>query len=138
MTGQARGKILVYAVALFIAGGISGAVATYHKVETQPLRVNRKGEITEHILTRLKTTLALTPEQEKRFQPMIEATAAELEASHLDCLNRVSTALDKLHGLISPELSADQQEKLKQLETERRQLMMQKYNYAPTNSSAHR
>ncbi len=139
MTGQARWKVIAYAAALFVAGAFSGAMVTYHKAETQPLKVDRKGEIADHIRQRLMTNLVLTPEQAKKIEPVIEQTAEELEASHRDCLNRISTALDKMHSEIRPELSADQKEKLKQLEAERRELMLKKYNYswAPTNSSAH-
>ena len=141
MTKPARWKVFAYAAALFIAGAISGAVATYHRAETSPLKVNRKGEIAEHIHQRLTTALGLTPEQAQKIDPAIEKTAEELESSHRDCLNRISAALDKMHLEIGPELSAGQKEKLKQLEAERREVMQKKYNYSPeavnTNSSAH-
>jgi hypothetical protein len=141
MTKPARWKVIAYAVALFVAGGISGAVATYHKAETSPLMVNRKAEITEHISQRLTKALELTPEQVQKISPSIEKTAEELETSHRDCLNRISAAIDKMHVEIRPELSAGQIEKLKQLEAERRELMQKKYNYTPeptnSNSGAH-
>lgn len=139
MTKPARWKVMAYAVALFVAGAISGAMVTYHKAETQPLKVDRKGEIAEHIRQRITTALDLTPEQKNKIDPAIEKAAAELEASHRDCLNRISAALDTMHVEIKPELSAEQKEKLKQLEAERRELMRKKYNYSPgpTNSSAH-
>ena len=138
MTKPARWKVIAYAAALFIAGAISGAVATYHKAETSPLKVDRKGEIAEHIRQRLTTTLELTPEQAQKIDAAMEKAAEELEASHRDCLNRISAALDKMHLEIRPQLNAGQKEKLKQLEVERREVMLKKYNYSPepTNSSS--
>jgi len=141
MTKPARWKVIAYAAALFIAGAISGAVASYHKAETQPLKVNRKSEIAEHIRHRLTTTLNLTPEQVKEIEPAIEKAAEELEASHRDCLNRISAALDNMHVAIGPTLTPDQKPKLKQFEAERHELMLKKYNYSPeptnSNSGAH-
>jgi hypothetical protein len=66
-------------------------------------------------------------------------TSVELEAVHKDCLDRISAALDELHAQIRPDLTPDQQLLLTGLETERRELMSQKYNYcaAGTNSAAH-
>jgi Spy/CpxP family protein refolding chaperone len=132
MTGQARWKVIVYAAALFIAGAVSGAMVAYHKAETSPFRVDRTKEIADHIRQRLETKLDLTPEQAKKIEPAIEKAAEELEASHRDCLNRISAALDKMHLEIAPVLGPDQQAMLKQLEVERRDLMRQKYNYSPS------
>jgi len=131
MTRPARWKAVAYAAALFLAGAISGAMVTYHKPETQPLKVDRQGEIADHLRQRLKTTLALTPEQTQKIEPAVEKTAAELEAVHRDCLDRISASLDQMHVLITPELSPEQKEKLKQLTVDRRELMRKKYNYSP-------
>ena len=100
--------------------------------ETQPLKLNRKREIADHLRERMKTSLVLTPEQEQKFEPVIQATASEMEASHGACLNRISTALDKMHGLsIKPDLTQEQHMvKLKQLQADRRDLMWKKYSYS--------
>ncbi len=139
MTGPTRSKVLAYAVALFMAGAISGAMVTYHRAETSPLTVDRKKEIADHIRERLKTTLQLTDEQAQKIEPDIQKTAAELETSHRDCLNRICGALDNLHTLIAPDLKPEQTEKLNQLTAERRDLMLKKYHYSPesTSPSAH-
>lgn len=139
MTKPARWKVIAYATALFLAGALSGVMVTYHKPETQPLKVDRQGEIADHIRQRLKTTLALTPEQAQKVDPAIQKTAAELETIHRDCLDRISASLDQMHVQIAPELSADQKEKLKQMTVERREVMRKKYNYSPgpANPTAH-
>ena len=140
MTGASRWKVLAYAVALFVAGGVIGAVVTYHtKTETSPFKVGRIKEIADHIRQRLKTTLSLSEEQAQKIDPAIEKAAAELEASHLDCLTSICAALDNMHAAIAPQLSAEQKEKLNQITVERRELMFKNYNYSPgqTNSTSH-
>lgn len=138
MTRPARWKVLAYAVALFVAGAISGAMVTYHQAETSPLKVDRKKEIAEHIRQRLKNTLNLTPEQAQKIDPYVERAAEQLEASHLTCLNSICAALDNMHAKIAPELSEEQRQKLEQITVERRQVMLNKYNYTPpANPASH-
>lgn len=135
MTKPARWKVLAYAVALFVAGFVSGAMVTYHKVEPPPWKVGRQKEIADHIRQRLKNTLNLTPEQAQKIDPYIEKTAEQLEASHVTCLNTICAALDKMHVDIAPELSEEQKQKLEQITAERRDLMLKKYNYAPASAN---
>ena len=132
MTGPNRGKALAYTMALFIAGGICGAMVMVRFFPvTQPLKLGRTEEITTNIREKMKTRLGLAPEQLEKFQPLISKTAVELESSHRDCLERISVALDSLHAQITPELNAEQKQKMTALETERRDLMLQKYNFQP-------
>lgn len=139
MTNTSRWKVLAYALALFVAGGVIGAMVMYHRVETSPLKVNRKSEIADHIRQRLTKTLNLTAEQAHKIDPYIEKTAEKLESTHLTCLNSICAALDEMHVAIAPELSAEQKERLNQITVERRELMLSKYNYTPgqTNSAGH-
>lgn len=130
MTGPSRGKAIAYTLALFLAGGICGAVVMAHVTSTpQSLKVGRTAEIAVKIQEKLNTSLALTPEQLQKFQPLIDKAAAELEASHKDCLDRISLALTGLHNQIAAGLTPEQQQKLANLETQRRATMLQKYNY---------
>ena len=137
MSMPARGKIIVYMVALFVAGGICGAmVASRMAANAQTLIVNRSPEIAAKIQNKLTTRLALTSEQLAKIQPLIEKTSAELEASHRDCLKRISLAIDNLHGELCPVLTPEQKPMLAALDEERRELMWQKFHYrADTNST---
>jgi hypothetical protein len=130
MTGPSRGKAIAYTVALFLAGGICGAMLMARiSPAAQSLKVGRTDEIALKIREKLNTGLGLTPEQLDKFQPLIVKAAGELESSHLDCLNRISMALDNLHAQIIPELTPEQKQKLESLEKERAAQMLQKYNY---------
>jgi len=73
MSMPAQGKVIGYMVALFVAGGICGAmIAARMAANTQPLIVNRSPEIAAKIQKKLTARLALTPEQLAKIQPLIE------------------------------------------------------------------
>jgi hypothetical protein len=130
MTGPSRGKAVAYAAALFLAGGICGAMIMARiSTAAQSLKVGRTDEIAVKIQEKLKTGLGLTPEQLAKFEPLIVKAAGELESSHSNCLDRISMALDTLHNQITPELTPEQKQKLESLEKERAAQMLLKYNY---------
>ncbi len=140
MIKPAAGKALLYASALFVAGAVCGALALYRLAPApQPLKLGRTGEIAAKLRMKLDSRLQLTPEQQQKFEPLILKTSADLESIHKDCLDRILIALDLLHSQISPDLTPDQKQLLTALETERRETMLQKYNYraAETNSAVH-
>lgn len=140
MTRPAAWKMFLYCAALFIAGGVCGAMlmSRMTPAEQQPLKLGRTGEITAKIRNRLDTRLQLTPAQQQQFDPLIVKASEQLECIHKDCLDRISAALDDLHTQIRPGLTPEQGQSLTALEAERRQALWQKYNYpsATTNSAA--
>jgi actin-like ATPase involved in cell morphogenesis len=131
MTGLTRWRLVIYMVALFVAGGITGAAVMSHLnvPASQSLKLGRADEIAASISEKLNTRLDLTADQKEKFKPLIKRASEELEASHADCLKRISAAIDMLHVQMAPELSSDQKEKLKVLESERVKSMQTKYNY---------
>jgi hypothetical protein len=141
MTRPAAWKVLLYTAALFIAGAVCGAMFMSRRapVADQPLKLGRTAEIANNIRTKLDSRLQLTPGQQQKFDPLFVKTSAELESIHKDCLDRITAALNQLHAEMGPDLTPEQQQAVKALEAERRDLMLQKYNYCPgaTNSASH-
>jgi hypothetical protein len=141
MTRPAAWKIFLYTAALFIAGGVCGAMlmSRFTPPAGQPLKLGRTDEIAAKIRVKLTARLALTPAQQQQFEPLFVKTGAELESIHKDCLDRIAASLNHLHDEMRPGLTADQLQSLTALETERSQVMGQKYNYCPaaTNSASH-
>ena len=136
MTETMRWRMFGYMLALFIAGFVTGAaVMAHYKATSQTLKVGRTDEITSLVRQKLIMSLDLTPDQRDKFDPLIKKTSEEMEASHLDCLNRISAAVAKMHAQILPDLTPEQREKLKQLEAERLVRLRQKYNYTPTTAA---
>lgn len=139
MNNSNRAKAIVYAVALLVFGGIIGFMIKAALSPTpQSLRVGRVDQIADVIRQHLDEKLDLTRAQKERIEPMVKKAAAEMEASHLECLKRINKAIDDLHAQIKPELVGEQLEKLPELDAERATRMSQKYNFqAATNASLH-
>ncbi len=140
MTRPTAWKMFLYCAALFIAGGVCGAMlmSRMTPAEQQPLKLGRTGEIAAKMRTRLDSRLQLTPAQQQQFDPLIVKASEQLECIHKDCLDRIAAALDELHAQMGPGLTPEQHQLLTGLEAERRQALWQKYNYpsATTNSAA--
>ena len=137
MNEPMRWRMFGYMAALFIAGAISGAaVMSRNAAGSQTLKVGRTNEIAGLNRQKLNLNLDLSPEQREKFEPLIKKTSEELEASHLDCLKRISDALARMHEQLKPDLTPDQLEKLKQVEADRRVKMREKYNYPPETAKA--
>jgi len=136
MNGLMRWRMIGYLAALFVAGVVTGAaVMTRTTAGTQTLKVGRTEEIQALMSERLEI-LHLTPEQRQKFSPLIKKASEELEASHLACLQQCSTAVERLHDDIRPDLTPEQNDKLKELENERHAMMRQKYNFPPEAAQA--
>lgn len=131
MTELMRWRMFGYMLALFTAGAISGAAVMSHMRSAQSLKVGRSAEIAGIIRQKLVTSLDLTPEQRRKFDPIINQASEEMEASHLECLKQVTAASTRMHAQMLPDLTPEQREKLSKLEAERREIMRQKYNYPP-------
>ena len=126
-----RWRMIGYLAALFVAGSITGAaVMSRTAAGSQSLKIGRTNEIAALIRQKL-SPLNLTPEQREKFEPMITKTSEELEAFHLECLQRCAVAVDKLHDDMSKDLTPEQKEKMKEVDADRRAAMRAKYNFSP-------
>jgi hypothetical protein len=124
-----RWRMIAGMTALFIAGVMTGvAVAARTSAGSQTLKLDRSNEIGALLRQKLQV-LDLSPVQRQKLEPLITETSEEIEASHLQCLQNVSAAIDNLNAQIRPELSLEQQETLKRLDAERSAVLRQKYNY---------
>ena len=131
MTSGSKWKVLAYAMVLFVAGAITGAMVMRPKVEASPLKLNRSTEIAAKIQDRLNTRLHLTPDQITKIHPIVLKASDDLEASHRDCLIRIMDVLNGMHSQLSPDLTPEQKEALKQIEVERRDTFQKKYDFSP-------
>lgn len=136
MTEPMRWRMIGYMAALFIAGAITGAAVMARMAgDSQTLKVGRSEQIAKLIQQRL-LPLNLTPGQRDNIAPLIKRTSDELEASHLQCLQRCSVAVDNLYAQIKTNLNSDQLESFQRLQAERLELLHKKYNYPPAGNSA--
>jgi hypothetical protein len=135
MTEPMRWRMLGYLAALFIAGAVTGAAVMARMGAQQTLKVGRTEQI-EAIIKQKLQPLELTADQQQKFDPLIKKASADLEASHLECLEKSSMVIDHLHAQIKLELTQDQQDKLAKMDEGRRVMMKEKYNYPLATSEA--
>jgi Spy/CpxP family protein refolding chaperone len=69
----------------------------------------------EQMRERLRRHLALTPEQEDKVGPIVDRTAAELEAIRQETQQRIAETMNASHQEIAPLLNPEQREKLSEI-----------------------
>jgi Spy/CpxP family protein refolding chaperone len=80
----------------------------------------REGALAQRMMERLRSELALTPEQTARIKPIIEQNAAKLESIRGETGRRVREIFKQTHEEISPQLTPEQQKKLVAMEERHR------------------
>lgn len=133
-----RVKMILYTGALFTAGAVCGAAVLYHlkpPAAQNQLTLGRSDEIACLIRQRLTASLNLTDAQIAKFDPLIKKTSEELESSHRTCLERINAAIEILHTQICRDLTPQQKQMLKELETQRNAAMWEKYRYKPDSTN---
>lgn len=108
-------KVSLSLVAIFLTGGITGAVLTLRVVKRVATEQSRFERWPELILARMKTRLALTPEQTARLQPAVEQAARELRELRAQAGGTILQTLNTLDARIERELLPEQKPKFEQL-----------------------
>ena len=122
MTAAASWKVFLYAALIFVAGLFVGAIGSPFLLRTF-LRPPLPSEMSRHLLTRLQSQLALSPEQTAQIKPLIEQTATELHAIRLTTTKQVSYRLEETNAKIATFLTLEQKTKFEKMQEERRKRM---------------
>jgi Spy/CpxP family protein refolding chaperone len=110
---------------VFVAGGMTGAyVGLHHLRHHVILGPPHSGDVPDRMREHLRRTLNLTPEQETKVAPIVEATSTKLETIRVETAERVRTVMEDSKKEIAPLLTPEQQKKLDKLESEHRKMMM--------------
>jgi Spy/CpxP family protein refolding chaperone len=123
MSAFSQWKTIAYAVAIFVAGGISGGALTVYEVKQNLFAPPREQELALRLRTRLQTKLALTPEQVAQVNPIIDKAAAQLRSIRLDTIQQVNKVFEDTYAQISAILTPDQRAKLAIMQKERLAMM---------------
>jgi Spy/CpxP family protein refolding chaperone len=115
-------KIVVYATLIFVAGLFIGALASPHLLR-RFRRPPTPAEMSSHILARLQSRLSLTPEQTAQIKPLVEQTAADIDAIREATTKQVSDRIAEADSKTAAFLTPEQKAKLDQMATERRERM---------------
>src|SRR5438477_11633430 len=119
MNSALKWKLIAGFVLVFLAGGatgvfVSGAMAHHF------FGAHRHGFAAQAMKTRLQWQLRLTDEQMTKISPIIEKTGAQLEQIRGDTGRRVRDTIAEAHREIAPNLTPEQQQRLKEMEARHR------------------
>ena len=123
MNNALKWKLAFASLLVFIAGvttGLFGGLHMRHLFLGPP----HSGEVPVRMREHLRHVLDLTPEQEAKISPIIEATSAKLEAIRVETAQRVRKAMEESEQQIAPQLTAEQQTKLKKFKEEHHKILM--------------
>lgn len=111
-------KIICYVLLIFIGGFATGLLVA-PAIGRRFLRPPPPEELSRHMLSRLQSRLGLTAEQEAKVQPILESTAAEMEAMRRATAEKVAARISQTNREISSLLTPEQQKELEAMERER-------------------
>jgi Spy/CpxP family protein refolding chaperone len=133
MNALGKWKLGLYVLAIFLAGGGSGALIAWQVSRRTPVAPLPPAEIGARLRARFQSRLELTPDQAKKIDPMIDQAMRQVEAIRKETASRVFANVSKLHEQVLTVLTTQQKAKFEELERERRNYLHQKFGPA-TNS----
>ena len=119
MNGALKWKLIAGFVLVFLAGGATGvfvSATTAHRF----IGAHRHGFAAQAMKNRLQRQLQLTDEQMAKISPIVEKAGAQLEQIRGETGRRVRDTIAEAHREIAPNLTPEQQERLKKMETRHR------------------
>ena len=138
MNSALKWKLAFAFLLVFVAGGTTGAFFGFHHIRHHViLGPPKSGEVSDRMREHFRRSLDLTPEQETKFNPVIDATSAKLEAIRVETAERVRAVMEESKKEIAPMLTPEQQKKLDSLESQHRKMMLQ-HGFGPPPHHEHK
>lgn len=123
MNSALKWKLIAGFLLVFMAGGATGVFVTMVIGHHFMLAPRPHGAAAQMMKNRLKWQLRLTDEQMAKISPIIEKTGTQLEEIRGDTGKRVRETIAQAHREIAPILTAEQKERLQQMEQRQRRWM---------------
>jgi Spy/CpxP family protein refolding chaperone len=120
MNRALKWKLIAGFLLVFLAGGLTGAFVGASHARHFFFKFHHRGDISERMRHRLQRELELTPEQVAKISPILDRAAAQLQQMRRDSGQRVREILNETHRQMTPHLTDEQREKLKQIEERHR------------------
>jgi hypothetical protein len=125
MNSGLKWKLAMAVLLVFVAGAATGAFFGVHHLRSHIiLGPPHSGDVPGKMREHFRRALALTPEQENKIAPIIDATSAKLETIRVETAERVRTVMEESKRAVAPLLTQDQQKKLEKLDSEHRKMMI--------------
>jgi Spy/CpxP family protein refolding chaperone len=125
MNSALKWKLAFAFLLVFIAGVTTGCLfGALHLKKRHLIGPPHSGDVAGRMREHFRKALDLTPEQEAKIMPIIDATSTRLEAIRLETAERVRTVMAESKREVAPQLTPEQQEKLDKLEAHHRKIMI--------------
>jgi hypothetical protein len=116
MSSALKGKLLAGFVLVFAAGFAAGTFFGAFQSQHHHYDFLHRHSLAQRVRGRLQKRLQLTPEQIKKTAPIVDQTVRQLEAIRAETGQRVHDTFLAADRAIAPQLSAEQQTRLKAIE----------------------
>ena len=94
MNSDLKWKLGLAFLLVFVAGGMTGVFFGVHILRHHMmLGPPHSGDVPDRMREHMRRTLGLTPEQEKKIAPIVDATSAKLETIRVETAERVRTVI---------------------------------------------
>lgn len=125
MNRTLKWKLGLACLLVFVAGAMTGAFCGIHLVHYHlMLGPPHSGDVPDRMREHFRRSLDLTPEQEKKISPILDAISSKLETIRIETAERVRIVMEESKKEVAPLLSPEQQKKLDNLESEHRKIML--------------
>jgi Spy/CpxP family protein refolding chaperone len=133
VTTLSKRTLCLYLLALFLAGGGSGALIAWQLSRRTPVAPLPPAEIGARLRARLQLRLDLTPEQAQKIGPIIDQAMARVEAIRRETAGQVFVNVSNLDQQVMLVLTPEQKTKFEEFERERLAYLRQKFG--PANNA---
>jgi|PlaIllAssembly_1097288.scaffolds.fasta_scaffold726478_2 Spy/CpxP family protein refolding chaperone len=134
MNALGKWKLGLYVLAIFLAGGGTGAMITWHLCQRRVATPLPPAQIGARLRARFQSQLALTPDQARKIDPLIDQAMRQVQVIRSETASHVFANVSNLHEQVLTVLTPDQRAKFERLERERRDYLRQKFG-PPANSA---
>ena len=116
MNRSLQWKLIAGFILVFIAGAMSGFFFASMQARRMFNEFHQPGVVATRMKERLRTELALTPEQMTAIAPIVEKTSTQLEQIRMETGRRVHQTFMDSHREIESHLTDEQRKKFQEIQ----------------------
>ena len=118
-----KGKIVLYLAAIFVAGGVTGAVIGWREIKEKKWEPPTTKGICDYFRKRLQVELGLNADQVQQLEPLLQKRVKAMEEIRTRTVQQIDELLRTSDAEIADalKLTADQRAKLQEMGKNRRE-----------------
>jgi len=127
MSHLTKNKIIVYLAAIFLVGGVTGAVLGWTGAKERWWHPPDGKTICDRVRHRLQSELNLRPDQVREINPILEKRAKEMDAIHSRTIKEIEEIVRSSNERIVKVLDSPQRTKFEEMEKKRQESMRNRF-----------